>query len=847
MEFEIKAFENHIYNFSINRNNFFLSIVSKFSFSLLSNANDDQFQNLNQTINSSKIIIIDDFEFSNQKYFTICFDKKLIIITKENISNLKIFFLNNEDSTIYILTEKEIKLSVLLNFQTGKQVLYKNEVFQAEIKEFNRYLCVGNAELQEFWSKIQSCISGYLIKSGYSESKKNRIQAYNYFFNYTEPLQFPKSDFIILRTIGQNNSALKLIYHIEKEKLYVLKIYNNSYESEKLFNREKENYLSVHHPFLLKCLGCIEYESNNCLILEFIQGQTLDLIKKKNLKIDEKLKIIFEIMAVIQYLHNQNYIYRDLKPDNLMLDQNKMTILIDLDRMVQNSDENTNENATELFHKFLSPEILNGQSFSFSTDIYSIGKIIFYMFEREFKQIKDDSDSENMLFLFNLYEKCTQKDPSKRPNIHQLIDDYYMNIYVKINNNNISEIDTIQSVENIHDNKYKYYFFWLAEQNDTISQLNLGLLYKKGDLLPRNISKALHYLSLAADKKQIDAQYKLGVLYEDDENPFKNIKKAIHYYSLASNQGDARAQVNLGTLYINGKYFPADVDKAIHYYSLAAKQGFADAYFNLGLIHHYGDCGYVDIKKAIDYYLLAAKQNHSGSFFNLGIIYEFKDVDKAIYYYSLASDLNYVEAQQKLGLIYLLGKIVSRDIDKGLHYLTLAAKQNYADAQFNLGLIYEEGEYVSKDIKRAINYFSLAANQNHPIAQLKLGVYYLVGGIVSKDINKGMYYLTLASNQNNAEAQYYLGDVYLTNEIIPQNINKAIHYLSLAASQMYPEALYDLGYIYEKGEYVKMDIDKAIHYYLLAANQNNSSAQLNLGVIYFKGQYVAQDFDKAVY
>ena len=41
-------------------------------------------------------------------------------------------------------------------------------------------------------------------------------------------------------------------------------------------------------------------------------------------------------MIVFKYFHDNGYIYCDLKPDNVMIDNNKNIVLIDLDRLIKN-------------------------------------------------------------------------------------------------------------------------------------------------------------------------------------------------------------------------------------------------------------------------------------------------------------------------------------------------------------------------------------------------------------------------------------------------------------------------------------------------------------------------------
>lgn len=52
-------------------------------------------------------------------------------------------------------------------------------------------------------------------------------------------------------------------------------------------------------------------------------------------KFANKEKIIFETILVLVYHHHHLFIYRDLKPNNIIVDRSNTIILIDLDRMIK--------------------------------------------------------------------------------------------------------------------------------------------------------------------------------------------------------------------------------------------------------------------------------------------------------------------------------------------------------------------------------------------------------------------------------------------------------------------------------------------------------------------------------
>lgn len=100
------------------------------------------------------------------------------------------------------------------------------------------------------------------------------------------------------------NSNIMLIYHIKNRKLSAIKIFNE----EPLFQRENKHYLKVHHPFLLEYFSWTYFDSKKILIIEYIES--LPLNNFNDMK--EQIKLIPEVMIILEFLHYNNYIYIEI-------------------------------------------------------------------------------------------------------------------------------------------------------------------------------------------------------------------------------------------------------------------------------------------------------------------------------------------------------------------------------------------------------------------------------------------------------------------------------------------------------------------------------------------------------
>ena len=554
--------------------------------------------------------------------------------------------------------------------------------------------------------------------------------------------KYGNNNFIELRDIcNTNTSKVSLVYNIETEELMIIKKIRNNTENCILFYREFDNYIDLGHPLFPLLYGINEKEQY--LVIEYVNGRTLLSIKELHLDESDKITIIFQLLILFIFLFENGFVYRDLKPNNVMIDENKFPVLIDFDRMVKinerNKDCKIETKTLDFSSNFVAPEVNYGMP-SFMSDIYSIGKMIYFiMYEEEQKDDKILEIEERDVLIRPIIEKCINKDPTQRPSIYDL----YKELFV-----------TFES-------KIKPTLF----KNEPLIYYLQGILYIENKYIKRDINKSIHYFQIASKQNHLMSNFALGYLYSSGEYLSRDINKAIYYFTLSSNQNHIISQCLLGLLYYEGKFISTDIKKAIYYLSLASNQNHAESQYILGLIYYKNDHIQPDITKAIYYFSLAAKQNHAESQYTLGVIYyDWKfisqDITKAIYYFSLAASQNHAESQYILGLIYFDGKYISRDITKAIYYLSLAANLNHAESQYILGLIYYDGKYISRDFGKAIFYSSLAANNNLTKSQFNLGLIYSDENNNSRDIKK-IYSLFSTSFKSRLYISSFLYRLYL--------------------------------------------------------------------------------------
>ena len=652
------------------KNDEFRSVVQDYLFlhiKEVSNLKENEKMIFHSNIKKSKVIVIDMIEEYNEakRYLILGFEKTLLIheIDSSSFSFLHdILSINSNMPTCFLSNAKKI-FSEMNEIQN--QVIEIDENFNEEINILKSSLQCRKTKNpnNRIWPLVIPCISGYLIKKSYLNSNEYRIQKFIHNLeSHSNPEIIDEDEYIELRNVGLGFSfKCVLAYHIKRGELHVIKKPNSiDKDISKLIERETSNYSKIKHPLLPKFIAKIK--DKNYLVIEYINGQELCNIKNMQLTFNDKLAIIFQLMLIIKYFHDNQLVYRDLKPNNVLIDANKTVVLIDFDRLIDNNNNNSTR-TMDLGSKFSDPEISNSGNYSYKSDIYSLGKMIEYIFGMDDMNMNSMGifQSEDYAKIIEIFHKCTSEQDENIPSISSIIQEFASKFQFKI------QIDNL--LEDCKTHLCNFEIINKATHNNSESLFNLGLIYRDGLYVTRDVNKAIDYFQLSSDQNYSKAQLKLGNIYFHGEYVKCDIEKAIHYYRLAANQSNPKAQLILGFIYYEGKYVKFDISTAIHYFSLASSQNNSKAQFILGTIYEEG-------------------------------LYVMQNLNKAIYYYSLSADQNYSDAQFNLANIYYLGIHVKFDIDKAIHYYLLAAEQNNSKAQYVLGTIYEEGKFVKQDIQK---------------------------------------------------------------------------------------------------------------------------------------------------
>lgn len=164
-------------------------------------------------------------------------------------------------------------------------------------------------------------------------------------------------------------------------KQYGKKISNKKMKKSADFIVEVDIISSLRHPNIVLYMGvCMNY-SHYLMVTEFLDGGSLfDLLHKKNVKIkDDQLICVCEDIALgMNYLHGRRVLHCDLKSSNILIDANWNLKLCDFGLSRVKSKLDNKKGLVGTPH-WMAPEILRGERYDESSDVYSYGMVLWEM------------------------------------------------------------------------------------------------------------------------------------------------------------------------------------------------------------------------------------------------------------------------------------------------------------------------------------------------------------------------------------------------------------------------------------------------------------------------------------
>ena len=342
----------------------------------------------------------------------------------------------------------------------------------------------------------------------------------------------------------------------------------------------------------------------------------------------------------------------------------------------------------------------------------------------------------------------------------------------------------------------------------------------------KNHQSTLTGIQTAAEKGDAKSQLQLGLMYRNGDKIPKNEKAAVHWFTKAAEQDNVDAQFELGLCYLNSRGVSEDFRQAFFWIEKSASQGKSAAQNMLGFMHSVGIGTLVNAQLAVRWFLAAAEQDNSRSQRYLAQMYDrgegvLKNEETALIWWKKAAELGDAQAQGVLGIFYAEGKRLKKDLTLAQYWFRKAAEQGDKSAQFLFGMFYYSGVDIPRDYQQAAYWFRKSAEQGDVVAQLKLGDIHNYGQGVAIDVLQAIRWYRMAAENGNAEAQMKLGISYAMGKGLEKGDEEAFFWLTQSAEQGNAMAQSLVGTMYGSGIGVEKNHQQAFFWYLLASQRGD--------------------------
>jgi eukaryotic-like serine/threonine-protein kinase len=252
-------------------------------------------------------------------------------------------------------------------------------------------LCAGDEELQREVEKMLAEYStrGYETAVGGSEAVTSRLR-----------LKGPDQELIgtclgpyrVAELIGAG--GMGAVYRAERDELFkqqaAIKVVRRGMDSQFIlqrFGQERRMLAGLEHPNIARMIdGGATKDGLPYFVMEYIDGgQSITrYCAEHRLSVHDRIKLFRQVCAAIQYAHQKLIVHRDIKPGNILVNQDGVPKLLDFGIAKLLDDSQTEEDSPITLTSmrlmtpdYASPEQVRGLPITTATDIYSLGAVLY--------------------------------------------------------------------------------------------------------------------------------------------------------------------------------------------------------------------------------------------------------------------------------------------------------------------------------------------------------------------------------------------------------------------------------------------------------------------------------------
>ncbi|XP_039224819.1 hormonally up-regulated neu tumor-associated kinase isoform X1 [Crotalus tigris] len=224
----------------------------------------------------------------------------------------------------------------------------------------------------------------------------------------------------------------------------------------KNLRREGQIQQMIRHPNIAQLLDILETENSYYLVMELCPGGNLmhKIYEKKRLEEHEARKYIRQLILAVEHLHRAGVVHRDLKIENLLLDEDNNIKLIDFGlsncaSILGYTDPFSTQCGSPAY---AAPELLARKKYGPKIDVWSIGVNMYAMltgtlpftvepfslralYQKMIDKEMNPYPTQLSTAAVNFLKILLEPDPAKRPNIQQALANRWLSENGKALNN----------------------------------------------------------------------------------------------------------------------------------------------------------------------------------------------------------------------------------------------------------------------------------------------------------------------------------------------------------------------------------------------------------------------------
>ncbi len=145
--------------------------------------------------------------------------------------------------------------------------------------------------------------------------------------------------------------------------------------------REARIVARLQHPNIVGVLDAGRHEGRYFIVMEYVHGQSVrDLLEiQGRLTEREAVRYGLQVAAALQYAHDQDIVHCDVKPENILIDQNGVAKVADFgiaDTLTRTLSPSETRDILGTI-AYLAPEVIQGAQADARSDVYSLGLTLY--------------------------------------------------------------------------------------------------------------------------------------------------------------------------------------------------------------------------------------------------------------------------------------------------------------------------------------------------------------------------------------------------------------------------------------------------------------------------------------